>query len=154
MVHGSVNEERKITEDITCNGNERSLDKCRIIYTSPLNDNCRLKASVVSVNCIHDSFAECEGAYDVPWSGKCYSLIPKRSTYEEGQKFCKGKNKKLVEITTQQENDLLSELLLRHAHSSGKFSQVWTGGKAIPSLRRSNHFYWDGSRTSIGILHS
>ena len=150
-MHGSVNEERKITEDVTCNGNERDLDKCRILYTSPLNDECQLKSSVISVNCIHDSFAECEGAYEVPWGGKCYSLIPKRSTFEAGQNFCKGKGKKLVEITTHQENDLLSELLLKHIHSGGKFSQVWMGGKATQTLRRSNRFYWDGNRTNIGI---
>ena len=151
-MNGPVNEERKVTEDITCHGNERGLEKCSIAYTSPYRDICELTSSIVSITCLHDSFAECEDAYDVPWGEKCYSLLPKRSTFEEGQTWCKQHGKTLVEIDTQQENNLLSELLLTHRYSGGKFSEVWVGGKAVKSPRRSNRFYWDGSLTDIGNI--
>ena len=141
-----------MTEDIQCSGNENQLEKCRTIYTSRHNDECDIKSSVVSITCIHDSFAECEGRYDVPWGGKCYSLHPKRSSFEDAKQICDAKGgKKLVEINAQEENDLLSELLMRHKYSGGKFSDVWTGGKAI-RFRRASTYYWDGSSTNIGII--
>ena len=56
----------------------------------------------------------------------------------------------LLELTTQEENDLLSELLLHTSYSSGLLSQVWTGGVAANRGRRSSLYYWDGTTTQIG----
>ena len=151
-MNGPVNAARKITEGVICNGNERGLEKCNITYTSEHHDTCQLESSVVSITCRHDSFAECEGARDIPWGGKCYSFPPKRSTFEEGQNFCNAKGKTLVEIDTQQENHLLSELLLTHPYSGGMFSEVWAGGKVQKTARRSNRMYWDGSLKNIGNI--
>ena len=53
------------------------------------------------------------------------------------------------EINNQMENNLLSELLLSHRKSKGRFSQVWTGGKVKKSARRSHKIFWDGSRRNI-----
>jgi hypothetical protein len=52
-----------------------------------------------------------------------------------------------LEVTTQEENDLLSELLLHSQYSNGVLGQVWTGGKARNSGQRSASYYWDGSTT-------
>ena len=149
MVNGAINENRKITESVNCNGSERGLEKCRILYTSPRRDRCDIRSSVVSITCSHDSFAACEGDRDVPWGGKCYSLIGKRATFENAQNLCKEEGKVLVEINNQMENNLLLELLLSHRASAGRFSQVWTGGKVKKSVRRSHRLFWDGSRSSI-----
>ena len=149
MVHGPINEGRKITESVECNGNERGLEKCRISYTSPRRDSCEISSSVVSITCSHDSFAACDGIRDVPWGGKCYSLIGRRATFDAAQELCKQEEKVLVEINNQMENNLLSELLLSHRKSKGRFSQVWTGGKVKKSARRSNKIFWDGSRSNI-----
>ena len=149
LVNGPVNEGRKITESVTCNGNERGLEKCSIAYTSSIRDSCKLKSSIVSITCSHDSFASCDGDFDVPWGGKCYSLLPRRSSFEEAKSRCIEKGKKLVEVNTQQENDILSELLLTHRYSTGRFSEVWTGGKVIKGAGRSHRLFWDGSQTRI-----
>ena len=135
-----------------CNGSERGLEKCQILYTSPRRDSCDIRSSVVSITCSHDSFAACEGDRDVPWGGKCYSLIGKRAAFEDAQNLCKEEGKVLVEINNQMENNLLSELLLSHRASAGRFSQVWTGGKVKKSVRRSHRLFWDGSRSSISKL--
>ena len=148
-MNGPVNEGRKITESVTCNGNERGLEKCSIAYTSSIRDSCKLKSSIVSITCSHDSFASCDGDFDVPWGGKCYSLLPRRSSFEEAKSRCIEKGKKLVEVNTQQENDILSELLLTHRYSTGRFSEVWTGGKVIKGAGRSHRLFWDGSQTRI-----
>ena len=149
MVNGPINKGRKITESVKCNGHERGLEKCQISYTSRSRDSCEISSSVVSLTCSHDSFAACDGDRDVPWGGKCYSLIRKRATFEDAQNICKQEGKVLVEINNQMENDLLSELLLSHRASAGRFSQVWTGGKVKKSVRRSHKFFWDGSRSNI-----
>jgi hypothetical protein len=53
-----------------------------------------------------------------------------------------------VEITDQQENDLISELLVQSKLSPGLLAEVWTGGMGSRT-RRSSRFYWDGTGNSI-----
>ena len=110
---------------------------------------CNLKTSIVSITCIHDSFALCD-ENELPWKGSCYSLNFNRSTFDEASNACINQGKKLVEINDQDENDLISELLLQSQYSKGLLSQVWTGGKARSNRRRSASYYWDASNSLIG----
>ena len=109
---------------------------------------CKSQESIVSVTCIHDSFALCEDK-EVPWGSSCYSVHFNRSTFDEASQICQSQGKKLVELTGQEENDLLSELLLHSRYSNGLLSQIWTGGKARNSGRRSAFYYWSGSQQRI-----
>ena len=80
--------------------------------------------------------------------GSCYSVHFNRSSFTAAQSQCQSQGKVLVEITNQQENDLLSELLIQNEYSPGLLSQVWTGGVG-PQIQRSAVYYWAGSRTKI-----
>lgn len=151
LVHGPINEERKLTEYVNCHGNEARLEKCQIQYTSASGGQCKAEEDVVSVTCIHDSYALCEGENEVPWGQSCYSVHFNRSTFAEASAVCKAEGKTLLEITDQEENDLLSEMLFHSRLSPGLLGQVWTGG--VGSLRRRSQFYyWDGSVTRIGMF--
>ena len=77
-------------------------------------------------------------------------MFQSRSTFHEAKSVCKAEGKVLLELTSQQENDLLSELLLHTSYSTGLLSQVWTGGVGANRGRRSSLFYWDGTTTRIG----
>ena len=89
---------------------------------------------------------------------KYFKLIrayPFRSSFEDAKDSCRREGKKLLEITHQAENDLLSELLLHSRYSAGILSNIWTGGKA--RRRRggrarigSAYYYWTGSNSGIG----
>lgn len=55
----------------------------------------------------------------------------------------------MAEITSQEENDVLSELLLQNDMSPGLLTDVWTGGVA-GGTQRSRRLYWIGSKDNLG----
>ena len=152
FVHGPVDEERRITDSIDCIGTEDSLTDCNVKYKSS-GSQCNPTQSIVSVTCIHDSIALCDEK-EVPWGTSCYSVHFNRSSFEDATETCQKEGKKLLEITHQAENDLLSELLLHSRYSPGILSHIWTGGKARKRSRSrsrsSAYYYWTGSNAGIG----
>ena len=72
LIHGPVDSNRKMTETIECQGTEDKLEDCRIKYKSN-SGTCQTEKSIVSVTCVHDSFALCNDN-EVPWGKKCYSV--------------------------------------------------------------------------------
>ena len=78
-----MDEGRKLTEEVTCSGQENRVEKCRIDYAAATGGRaqqkkCLLRENVVSVTCIHDSFAVCP-AGEVPWKVR---LHPKEKNNE------------------------------------------------------------------------
>lgn len=152
FVHGPVDPDEKITEEIGCQGYETRLERCNIAFSSGRRSGGgqqnSLRDSIISVTCIHDSHALCEGDDEIPWRGSCYSLFYDKATFKEANKACESRGRSLVEISDQEENDLISELLLGNRFADGRLSKVWTGGLANRRAR-SSLFYWAGSRTRI-----
>ena len=89
-----------------------------------------------------------ESKFLTHFQGSCYSVHFNRSSFTDAQAMCKSQDKTLVEISDQEENDLLSELLIQNEYSPGLLSQIWTGGVGSQT-QRSALYYWDGSRTEI-----
>ena len=87
LLHGLVNEDRKLTENIECNGNEIGLEKCNIVYTSRSRKDCQLAQQIVSITCVHDSFASCPQG-EVPYKGSCYTVSFNRSSFHDAQTEC------------------------------------------------------------------
>lgn len=123
LVHGPVDSDRKMTEKVECQGFERHLQECRIKYRTRA-ERCKAEESIVSVTCVHDSFALCSDN-EVPWGDSCYSVHFNRSTFDEASQTCQREGKQLVELTDQAENDLLSELLIHSQYSSGLLRSVF-----------------------------
>ena len=147
LIHGPVDQSRKMTETVECQGNEAKLEDCQIKYKTN-HGVCKPEQSIVSVTCVHDTFASCEDN-EVPWKQKCYSVYFNRSSFEEAGLTCKKEGKQLVELTDQDENDFLSELLFHSSYSQGLLSEIWTGGKARKNGRRSATYFWSQSLTGI-----
>ena len=61
-----------MTETVECQGNEAKLEDCQIKYKTN-HGVCKPEQSIVSVTCVHDTFASCEDN-EVPWKQKCYSV--------------------------------------------------------------------------------
>ena len=60
----------------------------------------------------------------MPFGQSCYSFHANAKTFHEAQEICKKKGKVLVEIETQEENDMISELLFQSSLTSTKMDQV------------------------------
>ena len=61
-----------MTETVECQGNEVKFEDCQIKYKTN-HGVCKPEQSIVSVTCVHDTFASCEDN-EVPWKQKCYSV--------------------------------------------------------------------------------
>ena len=84
---------------------------------------CKLSEDIVSVSCKYDSLATCSKR-EMPYGQSCYSFHANAKTFHQAQEICKKKGKVLVEIETQEENDMISELLFQSSLTSTKMDQV------------------------------
>ena len=60
----------------------------------------------------------------MPYGQSCYSFHANAKTFHQAQEICKKKGKVLVEIESQEENDMISELLFQSSLTSTKMDQV------------------------------
>ena len=139
FVHGRVDESRKITEHVECSGSEAALKDCRISYTQP-SPSCKLSQDIVSISCIPDSWATCD-KNEIPWGSHCYSFFPNASSFHAAQDHCRLIGRNLVEIESQEENDMLSELLYQNSKVTDVMNEVWTGGVGS-NVARKNVWFW------------
>jgi hypothetical protein len=61
---------------------------------------------------------------------------------------CKRQGKKLLEIESQEENDILSELLFSSSRMSSVMDQVWTGGVGS-NIARKNVWFWHNNTETV-----
>ena len=140
LVHGRVDESQKITEHIECAGSEATVESCRISYSQFSQSACKVGEDIVSISCIPDSWATCN-KNEIPWGSRCYSFFPNSSSFHSAQDHCKSLGRTLVEIESQEENDMLSELLFQNSKVTDVMNEVWTGGVGS-NVARKNVWFW------------
>ena len=59
----------------------------------------------------------------MPYGNSCYSFHANAKTFDEAHDICKKRNKSLVEIESQEENDMISELLFQSSLTSTTMDQ-------------------------------
>ena len=84
----------------------------------------------------------------MPYGNSCYSFHANAKTFDEAHDICKKRNKSLVEIESQEENDMISELLFQSSLTSTTMDQVWTGGIGA-LVKRSNVWFWHSDTDKI-----
>ena len=136
LVHGRVEQSERVTESVECGGEEESLEDCRTLPAGEGSRECQLAEDIVSVSCIPDSWATCDKG-EIPFQQSCYSFHPKPTTFHKAVALCDKKGKVLVEIESQVENDMLSELLFQSSLLSNKMDHVWTGGVGSNIARKA-----------------
>ena len=79
-------------------------------------------------------------------------IIEKKSKTSKSKKSWNNTNKYV--LWKQEENDLISELLMLSPYSKGLMSRIWTGGKARSDVRRRNtNYFWNDAGNSYGSGH-
>ena len=139
FVHGPLDETRKSTEHVECNGSEDKIQQCSLEFTVS-GKPCLLAEDVVSITCISDSWAKCN-ENEIPWKSSCYSFFPNASSFHTAQEHCKSQGRFLLEIESQEENDMISELLFQNSKVTEVMNQVWTGGVGS-NVARKNVWFW------------
>ena len=147
LVHGPVEQEDRATERVDCEGGESELEECPHKDKDEGELECKLEQDIVSVSCQYDSLAGCS-AKEMPFGNSCYSFHASAKSFDEAQDICKKHNKTLVEIESQEENDMISELLFQSSLTSMTMDQVWTGGIGA-LVKRSNVWFWHSETDKI-----
>ena len=147
LVHGPVEGGERATERVECGGGEDGLEDCLTLPAGEGDTECRLEEDIVSVACLPDSWATCEEG-EIPFRQSCYSFHPQPAPFHQAVGFCQRKGAVLVEIESQQENDMLSELLFQSSLLSGKMDHVWTGGVGS-NIARKNVWFWHSDTEKV-----
>jgi len=146
LKYGKVDETRKATENVQCTGSEESIEECSIVY-EPEGKPCKLSEDIVSISCVPDSWATCKKG-EIPFKNSCYTFYPNGTNFNEAQQTCKRDGKFLLEIETQEENDMLSELLFQNSKVTNLMNQVWTGGVGS-NIARKNVWFWHSDTDKV-----
>ncbi|XP_046390189.1 uncharacterized protein LOC124158856 [Ischnura elegans] len=135
---------------VECKGNESSLASCRIDTVG----QCDVGRDVVAVRCLKEYRSLC-AVDEVPFGGQCYSLvklpIPAEDSgrmslaRESAAKECERRGGGLVRISSQGENDFLSEWLL---HQHPEVLTVMTGGVSMP-MGSKDVWMWETSHFAM-----
>ena len=108
---------------------------------------CKLAEDIVSVTCFYDSLATCNNK-EIPFGNSCYSFHSHSKSFHEAQEICKKNGKVLVEIESQEENDMISELLFQSSLTTASMDQVWTGGVGS-FIARKNVWFWHSDTDKV-----
>ncbi|KAK4314821.1 hypothetical protein Pmani_013927 [Petrolisthes manimaculis] len=124
---------------IECQGDEDNLLQCRL-HLGPRED---VESTVVGVRCLRNHVSECGEGY-VSWGDKCYLFDTSvRLTHLQARTHCASKGARPLSITSQEENDFVSELL---ESGVGETEGFHTGGVRTLVLGVT---YWLWTNTTL-----
>nr|XP_031846099.1 uncharacterized protein LOC116432824 isoform X3 [Nomia melanderi] len=120
-------------DSVSCQGNETRFQMCKFTH----GQHCRVERDAVGVSCVLNRVAHCRSD-EIPYEGHCYHLAEPDSglNHAEALDYCSRKQARLVDITSQAENDFISEWLLQMHPEIGS---IMTSGVGFTTL---NHTLW------------
>ncbi|XP_034936421.1 uncharacterized protein [Chelonus insularis] len=126
-----------------CQGNETWFQTCKFRN----NSDCNIQRDMVGIRCLPNNETYCRED-EVFYGGYCYHLTKSNSnlTHEEAAQYCRERSSSLLYITSQKENDFVSEWLIRQ-HPDIK--SVTMGGLGFPASNRSQWIWKDTHKTKF-----
>ncbi|XP_011881077.1 PREDICTED: uncharacterized protein LOC105569323 isoform X2 [Vollenhovia emeryi] len=128
---------------VTCFGNETSFQSCKFTH----NQECRVDRDAIGVRCIPNRIAHCRKD-EISHNGQCYHLAHPDNglNHAEALEHCKRMNARLIDITSQAENNFISEWLLQ---SYPDVSSIMTSGFGFASMSRTLWLWADSAHTKF-----
>ncbi|XP_074104804.1 uncharacterized protein LOC141531154 isoform X2 [Cotesia typhae] len=128
---------------VQCFGNETNFQSCKFTHGS----ECNIQRDAVAVSCLPNRVAHCRGD-ETPHDGNCYHLADSSSglNHAEALKYCSSKNSRLVDITTQGENNFLSEWLIQ---SHPEIESIMTSGIGFTTFNRTIWLWEDSAKAKF-----
>lgn len=108
---------------------------------------CRIEKEAVGVRCMLNRVAYC-GKDEVPYEGYCYHVGNPDSAlnHQEAVDYCSRRQSGLVDISSQAENDFISELLLQN---HPEVTSIMTSGVGFFSMNNIIWVWEDSSRAKF-----
>ncbi|KAK2582941.1 hypothetical protein KPH14_009002 [Odynerus spinipes] len=128
---------------VTCYGNETRFQSCKFTH----GQECRVERDAVGIRCLPNRVAHCRQD-EIPHEGECYHLAEsdKELNHAEALSYCSKRGSRLIDITSQAENDFVSEWLLQLHPEIGS---IMTSGIGFTTLNRTLWLWKDSSRAKF-----
>ncbi|XP_076379231.1 uncharacterized protein LOC143259719 isoform X2 [Megalopta genalis] len=128
---------------VSCQGNETRFQLCKFTH----EPECRIERDAIGVRCILNRIAHCRKG-EIPYEGHCYQLANPDSglNHAEALDYCSGRQSNLIDVTSQAENDFITEWLLQKHPEVGS---VMTSGVGITTLGHTFWIWEDSSRAKF-----
>lgn len=111
------------------------------------NQECRVDRDAIGVRCAPNRIAHCRKD-EISHDGQCYHLAGPDSGLNHGEalEYCTRRNARVVDITSQAENNFVSEWLLQ---SHPEVSSIMTSGFGFTTMNRTLWLWNDSARAKF-----
>ena len=128
---------------VSCQGDEAKFQSCKFTHVQ----ECRVERDAIGVRCALNRVAHCHKD-ELPYEGNCYHLADPDSglNHAEALSYCDQKQSRLIDITSQAENDFISEWLVQQ---QPEVASIMTSGVGFTTLNRTLWMWEDSSRAKF-----
>ncbi|XP_035729652.1 uncharacterized protein LOC118444946 isoform X3 [Vespa mandarinia] len=128
---------------VTCSGTENRFQSCKFTH----EQECRVERDAIGVRCLPNRIAHCRKD-EIPHEGQCYHLADSNTglNHAEALQYCIKRESRLIDITSQDENNFVSEWLLQLHPIIGS---VMTSGVGFTTFNRTLWLWEDSSRAKF-----
>ncbi|XP_017796224.1 PREDICTED: uncharacterized protein LOC108577555 [Habropoda laboriosa] len=128
---------------VSCQGNEAKFQSCKFTH----EQECRVEKDAVGVRCVQNRVAHCRKD-EISYEGQCYHLADPQSglNHAEALDYCSQRQARLIDITSQAENDFVSEWL---SQKHPEVASIMTSGVGFTTLNRTLWLWEDSSRAKF-----
>lgn len=108
---------------------------------------CRVERDAIGVRCVLNRVAHCRKD-EIPWEGQCYHLADPESglTHAEALDYCTHRQARLIDVTSQAENDFVSEWMVQ---TQPEVASIITSGVGFTTMNRTLWLWEDSSRAKF-----
>ncbi|XP_043272593.1 uncharacterized protein [Venturia canescens] len=131
------------SNQVNCNGNETLFQTCKFVH----DENCAIGRDAVGIRCVANPLAHC-APDEVAHDGRCYHLAKPDSglNHAEALEYCSLRKAKLVDITSQAENNFLNEWLIHHYP---EVKSIMTSGIGFTTFNKTLWLWEDSARAKF-----
>ncbi|XP_076389775.1 uncharacterized protein LOC100879380 isoform X4 [Megachile rotundata] len=128
---------------VSCQGDEAKFQSCKFTH----EQECRVERDAIGVRCALNRVAHCRKD-ELPYEGQCYHLADPDSglNHAEALDYCEHRQSRLIDITSQAENDFISEWLVQMHPEVGA---IMTSGVGFTTFNRTLWVWEDSSRAKF-----
>ncbi|CAK9820681.1 Prss12 [Anthophora plagiata] len=128
---------------VLCQGNEAKFQSCKFKH----EQECRVERDAIGVRCVQNRVAHCRKD-EIPYDGQCYHLADPESglNHAEALNYCSRRQARLIDITSQVENDFVSEWLVQ---KHPEVVSIMTSGVGFTTMNRTLWLWEDSSRAKF-----
>ncbi|KAK1135090.1 hypothetical protein K0M31_007860 [Melipona bicolor] len=128
---------------VSCQDRESKFQSCKFTH----EQQCRVERDAVGVKCVQNRVAHCRKD-ETPHEGQCYHLVEPENglNHQEALDYCTQRQSRLLDITSQAENDFISEWVLQ---TQPEIASIMTSGVGFTTMNRTLWLWEDSSRAKF-----